>query len=298
MWNRKATNTTQLSLADEIVSQLGNSAAVLSAAASLVAAERNFNPFAVETGDLCADPSLPATEALRGIVPLFDPDVDGADVQNANSAASLTTPFDADGLSVAEVALAQGFDNFVAVDASGAEVALAGAGSGGGASAGNGNGNGNAGGATGGGAAADDDDAAADEDQEVDEDEEECDADADDQDDADGDVDDDSNQDNGNQNGGGQDGGNQGNADDDDAAVGGGAADFGDCDPTIVFEGGLNGRPADEFTFQSADAAIAANQQEALNPYATPHPLTFTIAPYHLHHDALFPLYQTATDTS
>lgn len=55
-----------------------------------------------------------------------------------------------------------------------------------------------------------------------------------------------------------------------DAAAGGaaagGAADFGDCDPTIVFEGGLGGRPADEFTFQSADATIAADQQEALNP--------------------------------
>ena len=260
-----------------------------------MAAERNFNPFAVDTGDICADPSLPATEALRGIVPLFDPDVEGAGVQNANAEASLQSPFDADGLSVAEVALAQGFTNFRAVDADGAEVALAGLGAGGGASAGNGNaGNGNAGnagGATGGGAA-DDDDAAADEDEAVDEvedeNEEECDADADD--DEDEDVEDDANQNNGNQgnqgngnqnngnqgngnqNNGNQGNGNQDNAGDDDAAAGGagGAADFGDCDPTMVFEGGLNGRPADEFTFQSADAAIAANQQEALNPYVNP----------------------------
>ncbi|KAK4243252.1 hypothetical protein C7999DRAFT_18381, partial [Corynascus novoguineensis] len=45
-----------------------------------------------------------------------------------------------------------------------------------------------------------------------------------------------------------------------------GAADFGSCDPTIRFEGGLGGRPADEFTFQSNDPQIEANQQEALNP--------------------------------
>ncbi|KAK4034867.1 hypothetical protein C8A01DRAFT_18374, partial [Parachaetomium inaequale] len=44
------------------------------------------------------------------------------------------------------------------------------------------------------------------------------------------------------------------------------ATDFGSCDPTIQFTGGLGGRPATEFTFQSNDPAIAANQQEALNP--------------------------------
>ena len=43
-------------------------------------------------------------------------------------------------------------------------------------------------------------------------------------------------------------------------------ADFGTCDPTIKFEGGLSGRPATEFTFQSQDPNIETIQQEALNP--------------------------------
>ena len=43
-------------------------------------------------------------------------------------------------------------------------------------------------------------------------------------------------------------------------------ADFGTCNPTIKFEGGLGGRPATEFTFQSQDPAIIAVQEEALNP--------------------------------
>ena len=42
--------------------------------------------------------------------------------------------------------------------------------------------------------------------------------------------------------------------------------DFGTCVPTIKFVGGLGNRPATEFTFQSLDPVIAANQQEALNP--------------------------------
>ena len=232
-------------------------------------------------------------------MPLFDPDVDGADVQNANSAASLTTPFDADGLSVAEVALAQGFDNFVAVDASGAEVALAGAGSGVVLRRGTGMGMGmRAVLLVVSGAAADDDDAAADEDQEVDEDEEECDADADDQDDADGDVDDDSNQDNGNQNGGGQDGGNQ---------------DRGTPTMTMPLSAAVPRISATAIPPLSS-RAVSTGARPTSSPSSPPtppspptsrrlstriiYPLTFTIAPYHLHHDALFPLYQTATDTS
>lgn len=121
-----AANMPQLALADDIVTQLGDDPEVISGAASLVAAEKNFNNFEADTGALCGDPELPATEALRGILPLFDPDVDGADVQNENSAASLESPFDATGLSEAEVAIEQGFTNFVAQDAAGAEVALAG----------------------------------------------------------------------------------------------------------------------------------------------------------------------------
>jgi hypothetical protein len=50
------------------------------------------------------------------------------------------------------------------------------------------------------------------------------------------------------------------------ANAGAGGNDFGTCDPTMSLEGGRNGRPADELTFQSNDPAIEANQQEALNP--------------------------------
>ncbi|KAF2867689.1 hypothetical protein BDV95DRAFT_173038 [Massariosphaeria phaeospora] len=52
-----------------------------------------------------------------------------------------------------------------------------------------------------------------------------------------------------------------------DAAAGGAAgADFGLCTPTIIFEGGQNNRPADEFTFQIADELARGGQGEALNP--------------------------------
>ena len=46
----------------------------------------------------------------------------------------------------------------------------------------------------------------------------------------------------------------------------GGAADFGDCTPTMDFVGGRNGRDADEFTFLPTDPLVAEGQQEALNP--------------------------------
>ncbi|GJC84316.1 hypothetical protein ColLi_07153 [Colletotrichum liriopes] len=101
----------KLELADKIAA-LGDGADVLDAAKGLVAAEQNFNPFATSVPNICGDASLPATEALRGIVPLIDPAVTGSDTENANSAASLTSPFDASGLSVAEVMQAQGFSNF------------------------------------------------------------------------------------------------------------------------------------------------------------------------------------------
>jgi hypothetical protein len=59
-------------------------------------------------------------------------------------------------------------------------------------------------------------------------------------------------------------------ADEEDAAAGDGAAtgdaDFGLCTPTIIFEGGQNGRPEDEFTFQIADELARGGQGEALNP--------------------------------
>lgn len=99
----------KLTQADKIVSTLGNDPEVISAAAQLVAAEQNFNPFNVDVPAICGDASLPATAELRGIVPLVDPAVGGSDVENANSAKSLQTPFDATGLSVADVMSAQGF---------------------------------------------------------------------------------------------------------------------------------------------------------------------------------------------
>jgi hypothetical protein len=77
-----------------------------------VAAEKNFNPFAQAIPTICNNAALPATEALRGIVPLVDPAVVGADIQNANSAQSLNNPFQANGLSVAEISQANGFSNF------------------------------------------------------------------------------------------------------------------------------------------------------------------------------------------
>merc|ERR1711939_1232859 len=102
----------KLSQADKIVATLGTDPAVIAAARGLVAAEQNFNPFAVSIPAICSDATLPATEELRGVVPLVDPAVGGSEVENANSATSLTTPFDATGLSVAEVMAAQGFSNF------------------------------------------------------------------------------------------------------------------------------------------------------------------------------------------
>ena len=50
-------------------------------------------------------------------------------------------------------------------------------------------------------------------------------------------------------------------------------ADFGLCVPTMKFEGGLDGRPATEFTFLPIDPLCAQGQQEALNPSKLP-PLT------------------------
>jgi hypothetical protein len=126
----------QLQLADTIVAQLGDDPAVISVAIALVAAEKNTNPFANIIPTICDDANLPATAALRGVVPLVDPDVAGSDVENANSAASVTNPFQADGLSVADIVLANGFSNFTRQSADGATAdagAAPGAGNGGGA---------------------------------------------------------------------------------------------------------------------------------------------------------------------
>jgi hypothetical protein len=104
-----------------ILSELGSGA--LQAAIGLVAAEQNFNNFVVDIPSICNDATLPTSAALRGIIPLVDPGVVGSDVENANSATSKTTPFNADGLSVAQVMVAQGFSNFTAEDLAGNKVA-------------------------------------------------------------------------------------------------------------------------------------------------------------------------------
>ncbi|KAM5384509.1 hypothetical protein ACJZ2D_001545 [Fusarium nematophilum] len=92
----------KLTIADQIIDELGTDQQVIDAAIGLVAAETNFNPFAVDVPFVCADATLPVNAQLRGIIPLVDPAVDGSDVENANSATSVQTPFDAEGLSQAE----------------------------------------------------------------------------------------------------------------------------------------------------------------------------------------------------
>ncbi|KAI0018576.1 hypothetical protein F4780DRAFT_781262 [Xylariomycetidae sp. FL0641] len=208
----------KLTLADQIVTELGTDQQVIAAARQLVAAEQNFNPFTVSVPAICGDAALPATPALRGIVPLVDPAVAGADVENANSAASLKTPLDA---------------------AAGLSAADSGNGN---AAVGNKNNNNNAGTATtsasatattlatvtkSAGAAATTSAAA-----------------------------------------------KQGAGAVTDAVTGNFAGfqasskglDFGTCVPTVKFEAGLNGRSADEATFQAQDPVVNQGQQEALNP--------------------------------
>ncbi|KAL3426459.1 hypothetical protein PVAG01_03250 [Phlyctema vagabunda] len=99
----------KLTAADELVTKLGSTDDVIAAAKGLVAAEQNTQVGALPKA--CADASLPATEELRGIVPLVDPAVDGADVENANSASSLDSPLTNTGMSVADIMAANGFDN-------------------------------------------------------------------------------------------------------------------------------------------------------------------------------------------
>jgi hypothetical protein len=109
----------QLTQADLIVSTLGTDPQVIAAARGLAGAEQNFNPFVVNIPSICSDPTLPTTAALRGVVPLVDPAVGGSTLENANAATSLTTPFDATGLSVADVMAAHGFSNFTTKAADG-----------------------------------------------------------------------------------------------------------------------------------------------------------------------------------
>lgn len=186
---------------------------------------------------VCADPSLPVNSQLRGVIPLVDPAVDGSDLENANSKASLTAPFDATGLSQAEVMIAQGFTSLQAVQSDGTNVVLDGQ-NGGNAGNNGANNGGNAGGNN--GNAGNGADAADDVDDDDDDDNDAC------------------NGGNGAGNGAGNNTGNGGVAVDN--------VDFGLCVPTMSFVGGLNGRPADEKTFIPDDALVAEGQNEALNP--------------------------------
>ncbi|EHK42476.1 Hypothetical protein TRIATDRAFT_300716 [Trichoderma atroviride IMI 206040] len=111
----------KLTQADLILSELGTSDAAVAAARGLVAAEQNFNPFVVSVPSICGDATLPKSAQLRGVVPLIDPAVTGSDLENKNANASKTTPFAADGLSVAQVMINQGFSNFTIVNSDGSK---------------------------------------------------------------------------------------------------------------------------------------------------------------------------------
>ena len=219
---------------------------------------------------LCNDPSLPKTEALRGITPLVDPAVTGADKANALSATSQKTPFDATGLSVAQVLAAQGFTNF---DTKGLDGAAGPTGeelAGGAAPVDNGaadsSSTADASATVSSTAAAETTSAAAG-------DAAQCptpvtvtvtgsaSASASASDSASASATATAAAGDATQN-------NAGN----DAATGGATAstiaglDFGKCSPAIKFQGGLGGRPATEFTFQAIDPLVSKGQQEALNP--------------------------------
>ncbi|KAL6691217.1 hypothetical protein J3F84DRAFT_167397 [Trichoderma pleuroticola] len=116
----------KLTHADQILAQLGTSDAAVAAARGLVAAEQNFNPFVVSVPSICSDPTLPKSAQLRGVVPLIDPAVVGSDLENKNAAASKTKPFAANGLSVAQVMVQNGFSNFTAVALDGSKQNVSG----------------------------------------------------------------------------------------------------------------------------------------------------------------------------
>lgn len=284
-----------------MIAELGTDQKVIDAAKALVGAETNFNPFAVSKPFVCADTTLPTTEVLRGIVPLVDPAVTGFDKENANQKASLSKAFDAAGLSQAQVMIANGFSNFTPKDASGNVVELddaagddAGDGAEDGAGASDDTGNTGddtgadtgaiqcptgfildpalaqdgkgAGYATGGDAGKtgnDDQTVGGGQDTPSGEDSDAG------QDQSQGDTGDDADK------GGNTNTGSGCNTatppastllpvDTTQSTIPG--ADFGLCIPTMARLGGLNNRPATEFTFIPQDALVAKGQQEALNP--------------------------------
>lgn len=226
----------KLKLGDDIVTQLGTDPQVIEAAKGVVGGEKNTNQFVNVIPVLCGDASLPKTPELRGIPPLVDPAVIGSDVENANSKLALTNPFNADGLSVAEVAAANGFTNFTVQNADGSKGAEPAGGAAPAAAASADTATASAAVASCAGAAAPAASTAA--------------ADT----------------------GAASDAGADSAAGASGAVVNGvqqstvAGLDFGLCVPTMKFEAGLNGRKETEFTFQAIDPIVNKGQQEALNP--------------------------------
>ncbi|KAK7541225.1 uncharacterized protein J3D65DRAFT_271758 [Phyllosticta citribraziliensis] len=109
-----ANSCDKLRRADQIMAQLGTGADSLKAAIGMVAAEKNFNN---NRGSglpaLCGEPALPQTPQLRGITPLIDPEVLNAQVANQLSAKTEAAPIDARGMSIADLMVANGFTQFV-----------------------------------------------------------------------------------------------------------------------------------------------------------------------------------------
>lgn len=229
----------KLQRGDQILAELGTGADAIKAAIGMVAAEKNFNPFAQSIPTICDDPTLPASQQLRGITPLIDPAVGGSDVANALSKKTETAPLDATGMSVADLLKANGFSNFTgqaAAAASGAASSAAPAATASASAAPVAVSAGNATSAIPAGCpgAADAAPAAAASSSAVSVAASSATAAA---------------------------------AQTGAAAPGSVAgADFGLCTPTMKFEGGLGGRPATEFTFQAIDPLVAKGQEEALNP--------------------------------
>ena len=309
--------TSQLATADKIVAQLGGGADAIAAAIGMVTAEKNTNPFANgNVQNVCGDPSLPATQELRGITPLIDPAVDTSGGVAALSAQTAGAPLDATGKSVFDLLSEAGFGDLVQSQNGAGGAAAGGAATGGAATGGAATG----GAATGGNAQADNNNNnnnqagnnnnnnqagnnnnnnQAGNNNQADNtgnnagnaDNNACNADNADNAGADANTGDANNNQNQNQNGNANNGNNNaadqqnqngnnnannGNANNGNnnanngnangGAAAGGAADFGQCTPTIFRQGGLGGRPATEFTFQITDELARGGQQEALNP--------------------------------
>ncbi|KAL1592674.1 hypothetical protein SLS60_011090 [Paraconiothyrium brasiliense] len=271
-----ANSCAKLATADKIVSELGGGADAIAAAIGMVTAEKNTNPFANNnTQNVCGDATLPATPELRGITPLIDPAVDANGAVAALSKQTAGAPLDATGKSVFDLLSDAGFGDLVV-----SQAAAGGAAAGGNANANagnanqNGNANANAGNANqnadkgnanagnannatadaGAGNNAADNSGAA------------CNA---------GNAASGSSNSNAGNAAADQSAGNAAASNSTGAATGSassagsiltGAEDFGKCTPTIIFEAGQNGRKADEFTFQIADATARGGQQDALNP--------------------------------